>query len=79
MATVVTQRTTGNAEIDGLLMGVKWSGTVTYSFPDSKSDYAAGYYGGEPNSSFRAISAQQRDAAHYAFALIESYTLLNLD
>ena len=40
MATAVYVSATNNAEIDGLLSGVKWSGTITYSFPDAPSDYS---------------------------------------
>src|SRR6185436_1095007 len=41
MATTTTIAPTGNQDTDGLLYGRKWSGTVTYSFPDSTSDYAS--------------------------------------
>ena len=34
MATAVSVSATNNSEIDGLLAGVKWSGTITYSFPN---------------------------------------------
>src|SRR5580765_4705751 len=29
----------GNQNIDGIIQGSKWSGSVTYGFPDSPSDY----------------------------------------
>jgi Ca2+-binding RTX toxin-like protein len=41
MATTTTIAPTGNQDTDGLLYGRKWSGTVTYSFPDSTSDYTS--------------------------------------
>ena len=41
MATPTTVAATGDQDIDGLLYGRKWSGTVTYSFPDSTSDSVA--------------------------------------
>ncbi len=41
MAIPTTVAATGDQDIDGLLYGRKWSGTVTYSFPDSTSDYGA--------------------------------------
>jgi serralysin len=41
MATATTVSATGDEDIDGLLYGRKWSGTVTYSFPDSTSDYVS--------------------------------------
>ena len=37
MASVVSVIATNNAEIDGLLGGTKWSGTITYSFPTSQA------------------------------------------
>ena len=50
MATAVNVNATNNAEIDGLLGGTKWSGTITYSFPDSSGDYPTNYYGGQYTS-----------------------------
>lgn len=39
-----TQSLTGNLNIDGLLSGTKWnSSSITYSNPDSSSDYQVGY------------------------------------
>ena len=49
--------------IDGLLSGVKWAGSsITYSDPDSVSDYQAGHP--ELLSNFQRISAGQLAAAH---------------
>jgi Ca2+-binding RTX toxin-like protein len=81
----------GNPYIDGVLSGFKWNGAVTYSFPDSPSDYANPYTGGssEPShSGFAQISTQQMQAiAHILegtpggpgtiFGSVESFT--NLD
>jgi serralysin len=56
---------TGNNNIDGLLIGSKWSSnSVTFSFTDSINDYEAGY----PNrtshaASFQTLNATQRAAA----------------
>ena len=70
------QLPTGRVEIDGILSGVRWSGpTVSYGFPDSASDYPAGY-GDEPSNGFFATSVYQQDVVRYAFSLIESYTNL---
>ena len=44
MATAVSVSATGNAEIDGLLGGTKWSGSITFSFPDSPNDYPSSGY-----------------------------------
>jgi len=75
VATVVTVSRTNNSEIDGLLGGTKWSGTITYSFPDSPSDYPANYFGdGEPTTTgFSATPFAMQQAIVYAVALISSY------
>ncbi|WP_271551675.1 M10 family metallopeptidase C-terminal domain-containing protein, partial [Bradyrhizobium sp. CCBAU 45394] len=77
MATAVTVSRTNNADIDGMLSGVKWSGTITYSFPDSPSDYANPYTGGgsEPTTSgFASAPIQMQAAINYAIGLILGYT-----
>ncbi|MHC2577082.1 serralysin [Bradyrhizobium diazoefficiens] len=77
MATAVTVSRTNNADIDGMLSGVKWSGTITYSFPDSPSDYANPYTGGssEPTTSgFASAPTQMQAAINYAIGLILGYT-----
>jgi serralysin len=77
LATAVNVSATNNAEIDGLLSGAKWSGTITYSFPDASSDYANPYGGGngEPTTSgFAAVPTQIQAAITYAVGLILSYT-----
>lgn len=79
MASVVNVTATGNPEIDGLLSGVKWTGTVTFSFPDSASDYERNYGSGEPKArGFQQISAAEQAVIFYAVNLVESYTLLDL-
>ncbi|MET4036872.1 MULTISPECIES: M10 family metallopeptidase C-terminal domain-containing protein [unclassified Bradyrhizobium] len=77
MANSVTVGATNNADIDGLLSGYKWTGTITYSFPDAPSDYSNPYYGGnsEPTSSgFAAAPSAMQAAINYAVGLILSYT-----
>ncbi|WP_247968338.1 M10 family metallopeptidase C-terminal domain-containing protein [Bradyrhizobium sp. 195] len=77
MATAVNVSATNNAEIDGLLSGYKWSGAITYSFPDAASDYSNPYYGGssEPTKSgFASVPTQIQAAINYAIGLILSYT-----
>ncbi|MBB4376196.1 FG-GAP-like repeat-containing protein [Bradyrhizobium sp. SBR1B] len=77
MATAVNVSATNNAEIDGLLSGYKWTGTITYSFPDASSDYPNPYYGGssEPTTSgFASAPTQVQAAINYAIGLILSYT-----
>ncbi|WP_210316720.1 FG-GAP-like repeat-containing protein, partial [Bradyrhizobium sp. CIR3A] len=81
MATAVNVSATNNAEIDGLLSGSKWSGTITYSFPDSPSDYVNPYSGGggEPTTSgFASVPTQIQAAINYAIGLILSYTNANI-
>ncbi|MCS3765307.1 CARDB domain-containing protein [Bradyrhizobium centrosematis] len=81
MATAVTVSKTNNADIDGLLSGYKWSGTITYSFPDSSSDYASSYTGGdsEPTTSgFASAPTQMQAGITYAIALINGYTNANI-
>ncbi|WP_456622694.1 M10 family metallopeptidase C-terminal domain-containing protein, partial [Bradyrhizobium sp. P5_C12] len=77
MATAVTVSRTNNADIDGMLSGVKWSGTITYSFPDSPSDYANPYSGGdgEPTTpGFASAPSQMQAAINYSIGLILGYT-----
>ncbi|MBW7961146.1 M10 family metallopeptidase C-terminal domain-containing protein, partial [Bradyrhizobium sp. BR 10261] len=77
MATAVNVSATNNADIDGLLAGTKWSGTISYSFPISSATYANPYSGGdgEPTTAgFSAAPTQMQAAINYAIALIKSYT-----
>ena len=75
MATAVSASATNNPEIDGLLGGTKWSGTITYSFADSSSDYVGGYGSGEPVAAgFSQAPLAMQQAITYAVALISGYT-----
>ena len=75
MAVVLSVAATGNEEIDGLLWGTQWSGTVAYSFADSANDYAANYGYGEPlDPGFSQIAAPLQSVVNYAIALIAGYT-----
>ena len=76
MASAVSVARTNNPEIDGLLSGSRWSGTVTDSFPDSPSDYPASYSSdGEPTTAgFATAPVAMQTATNYAVALISSYT-----
>ncbi|PDT55158.1 MULTISPECIES: M10 family metallopeptidase [Sinorhizobium] len=58
-----TLNTTGNNLIDGVLSGYAWTGTITYAFPTSISDYS---YSGEKDSGFAAVSQAQINAALFA-------------
>jgi hypothetical protein len=75
LATAATVTRTNNAEIDGLLSGTKWTGPITYSFPDSPSDYLPGYSASnEPTTGFARTPAAEQAAINYAVGLIRSYT-----
>ncbi|WP_343714249.1 M10 family metallopeptidase C-terminal domain-containing protein [Inquilinus sp.] len=60
-----TVAASGNQLIDGILAGVRWSdGSITYSDPDSVSDYQAGHP--EAFTGFHQMTAQQMIAVHFA-------------
>jgi serralysin len=48
---------------DALLSGTKWSGAITYGFPDSYRDYESGY--AEAQNGFASVSVGQMQAARY--------------
>ena len=78
---------TNDSRIDGLMSGVRWSGPVSFSDPDSKSDYPASYP--EALHGFARLSPAQLavargaldtaggPAAHSAFS-VEGFTNLSL-
>ncbi|MGQ0685578.1 M10 family metallopeptidase, partial [Bradyrhizobium sp.] len=81
MATAVGVGATGNSEIDGLLSGAKWSGSITFSFPDSPSDYPSSGYSpdNEPaQAGFASAPAAMQAAITYAVALIQGYTNIQI-
>ncbi|MGY4503250.1 Ca2+-binding RTX toxin-like protein [Bradyrhizobium sp. GM24.11] len=81
LATAVTVSAVNNADIDGMLSGYKWTGLITYSFPDAASDYATSYSGGssEPTSAgFAPAPTQMQTAINYAIGLILGYTNANI-
>jgi predicted Fe-Mo cluster-binding NifX family protein len=79
MTSVVNVSATGNAEIDGLLIGTKWNGPITYSFPDSPGDYPAGYGNGEPTAAgFVQAPAAMQQAVNYALASVMGFTNLSI-
>ncbi|MGG5821268.1 M10 family metallopeptidase [Falsiroseomonas sp. HW251] len=55
---------TGNAAVDGLFSGYAWTlaDPVSFSFPDSATDYEAFYGSAEPSRGFVQIGATMRDA-----------------
>jgi serralysin len=60
-----TVTSTGNNNIDGLLIGTKWTSTsVSFSFTDSINDYESGYENRASHAaSFQTLNATQRTAA----------------
>ena len=73
VALETTQGATGNAQIDGILSGYKWTGIISYSFPDSASDYPA-YSKPTTLQYFSSVSDLQRQAAINDFKLVAEYT-----
>jgi serralysin len=64
---------TGDARINGLLVGYKWSGPITYADTDAPGDYQAGYISdanensiSAQNEGFSRFTAQQIKALHAA-------------
>jgi len=55
---------TGNPYIDGLLSGTAWIGTVSYSFPNTRSDYETTYVEADA-AAFGQVSFSQMQAARY--------------
>jgi len=76
MAQSIAQPASGLRNVDALLSGSKWSGTISFSFPDAASDYSAAV--AYPKDGFvkalRPVSALQQQAALNAVDLIASYT-----
>ncbi len=62
MATTTTVAKTTSSYLNGLLYGVKWVGTVSFSFTDSASDYEANYGNNEPLTNFAQVSVADMQA-----------------
>jgi serralysin len=79
-AGTVTVPATGNPDIDGVLSGVAWdSAVVTYSFPDSPSDYPpAPFYRDPTVPGFTELTPNQQHIVDTTMAMIESYTNLDI-
>ncbi len=76
-ASVVYSPATGGHDIDGLLSGLKWSGTLTYAFPSSAAAYEAYYGYGEPTAAgFAQVSSAQQAAVHTIMGQVAGYTNL---
>src|SRR6476620_2075528 len=77
-ANSVSQDTSVEPKIDGVLSGFKWSGTVTYSFTNSTSDYVAGYADGMPLTGFAQVSANEKLLVDKVMTYIEDITNLTI-
>src|ERR687887_560705 len=65
-------------DIDGLLSGVAWDlSVITYSYPDSASDYGRHYGNNEPNSGFKPLNATQQAAVDYTIDQFDSVIALS--
>ena len=67
----------GNADIDAVLIGAKWTlTTLTYSFPALGAYYGHGYYDQTYPDGQVPFNAAQQAAARYAFGEISAFTNL---
>lgn len=81
-STTTAVAATGNAIIDGVLSGVKWSAGINYADTDSAADYQAGYSSDQnangisaQNEAFSQFTSAQRIALHAALN-VSVYTQL---
>jgi serralysin len=79
MASVAAAQRSYSPETDGLLSGLQWAApTVTYSFPSDAVFYGTSYGWSEPQTNFEALNGLQISAARSAFAMVASFTNLDL-
>jgi serralysin len=57
-----TQGATGDQDIDGVLSGYKWSGPVTFSFPQGGDRYLTPYARQENTTDFIAVTSSEQSA-----------------
>ncbi|MDB5903281.1 MAG: peptidase [Betaproteobacteria bacterium] len=63
MPAVTTVPSSGDQDIDGVLVGRKWAvSSLSYSFPASAAFYEAGYGNGEPLNNFEVLNPTQQAA-----------------
>lgn len=74
-----------NTWYSGLLYGTRWNGNViTWSAPQSAAQYGSYFYDHDQDGTsaqlegFSGLTANQYTAARFAFALVSSYTNLNI-
>lgn len=74
-STSTAQGSTGDQKIDGILSGVKWSGSITYSDTDSAADYQSGYFSDGDGD---GISAQNEGFSQFTLEqMVAFHTALN--
>ncbi|PVE23720.1 matrixin [Microvirga sp. KLBC 81] len=79
MATTASVIESGDQNLDALLSGIRWGTlSLTFSFPESSSHYGSSYVGGEPKNGFLPLNEAQSTAARNIFAMIASFTNLDL-
>lgn len=64
---------TGNSYIDALIQGSRWIGAITYSFPDSRTDYEASYPEADA-AGFGQVSFAHMQAARSVLEGFSPYT-----
>ena len=79
MAIAVAAGRANSLLIDGVLSGLKWSGSnVTYSFPAQAVFYGSGYGSGEPQNNFEPLNDLQIAVARSIFGMISAVTNLTI-
>jgi serralysin len=71
-ATGTTTSATGSLETNAVTSYYRWTGTLTYSFPDLASDYES--YVTEATNGFSAVSFDQMQAVRYTLEGVSSYS-----
>lgn len=76
MAMFAIQTATGFRPLDGLFSGAKWTGVISFGFPDSQADYGNSATYARPSlvENMGSVDALQKQAALDAFNLISSFT-----
>lgn len=78
MPSTTSYSPTGDANLDGVLMGVKWATTnLTFSFPTASTDYGSAYgAGSEPYNNFKAFTSVQQTAVRQVLQAYQSVSKL---
>jgi hypothetical protein len=73
MTQTTIQGLTGDVSADALFSGVKWSGSVTYSFPTSPAAYSD-YTSPEPSDAFIPVSVFEQTEINWIYSSVTSFT-----